>query len=260
MRKARIRKEPKFAAVDEEYSVEPGGARSRRDLFAAAAAVLAITAIVTNALFLQTGPHPAPIFTAKPRPAAAVAPAAAPAPHVAPAAVGLPRPRPAELAAEKPETAPALRSQTDIVIDIQKELARRGFYDGVADGVYGPKTDGAIRDFEQAAGLRLGSEPNEALLRSIQRSPAKFARPASVEAPRPPDPIGEMIAPAKRGRAVQRALSDYGYGQLKPTGTFDRETQEAIEQFERARRLPVTGQITPRLMRELAALTGRPLE
>ena len=29
---------------------------------------------------------------------------------------------------------------------------------------------------------------------------------------------------------------------------------------QRDRKLPVTGQISPRLMRELAALTGRPLE
>ena len=37
-------------------------------------------------------------------------------------------------------------------------------------------------------------------------------------------------------------------------------TQAAIQKFERDRKMPVTGQISPRLMRELAALTGRPLE
>jgi hypothetical protein len=35
---------------------------------------------------------------------------------------------------------------------------------------------------------------------------------------------------------------------------------EAIEKFERSRRLPVTGQVTDRLIRELAVVTGRPLE
>ena len=33
-----------------------------------------------------------------------------------------------------------------------------------------------------------------------------------------------------------------------------------IERFERARKRPVTGQITDQLVRDLAALTGRPLE
>jgi peptidoglycan hydrolase-like protein with peptidoglycan-binding domain len=38
------------------------------------------------------------------------------------------------------------------------------------------------------------------------------------------------------------------------------ETKAAIAQFERSRKMPVTGQISPRLLRELSALTGRPLE
>jgi hypothetical protein len=69
-----------------------------------------------------------------------------------------------------------------------------------------------------------------------------------------------MIAPSKRITAVQRALADYGYGQLKITGVLDKDTQDTIEQFERSRKLPVTRQVTPRLVRELSAMTGRPLE
>jgi len=60
--------------------------------------------------------------------------------------------------------------------------------------------------------------------------------------------------------AVQRALTEYGYGQIKPTGTLDAETKAAIERFERDRKLPVTGQVSTRLARELAAITGRPVE
>jgi len=37
-------------------------------------------------------------------------------------------------------------------------------------------------------------------------------------------------------------------------------TQAAVEKFERDRRLPITGQITDDVVRELAAVTGRPLE
>ena len=60
--------------------------------------------------------------------------------------------------------------------------------------------------------------------------------------------------------AVQRALAEYGYGQIKPTGTVDADTKVAIERFERERRLPITGQISDRFTRELAAVTGRPFE
>jgi hypothetical protein len=59
---------------------------------------------------------------------------------------------------------------------------------------------------------------------------------------------------------VQRALTDFGYGPLKTTGTYDAPTRASIERFERARKRPVTGQITDQLVRDLAVLTGRPLE
>lgn len=60
--------------------------------------------------------------------------------------------------------------------------------------------------------------------------------------------------------AVQRALAEYGYGQLKPTGTIGPDTHAAIEKFERERKLPVTGQLSDRLVRELAAVIGHPVE
>jgi len=41
---------------------------------------------------------------------------------------------------------------------------------------------------------------------------------------------------------------------------MDAETQSAIEKFERDRKLPITGQASDRVVRELAAMTGRPLE
>lgn len=244
----------------------PAAPFGRRDLIAALFLAAAACGIAGNALFLQKGPHPSPFFHARPQSRLAAAPApanplvptvVAPSPSADPA-VTLPRPRPVELA-PAPQLGPAgARSQTDIVIDVQRELSKRGFYDGVADGVYGPKTDAAIRDFEQAAGLKPAGEPNEAFLATLSKSQVKFAPKADV--PRPPDPIAEIIAPTKKITAVQRALSDYGYGQIRVTGQLDRETREAIEQFERSRKLPATGQLSPRLMRELSTLTGRPLE
>jgi peptidoglycan hydrolase-like protein with peptidoglycan-binding domain len=59
---------------------------------------------------------------------------------------------------------------------------------------------------------------------------------------------------------VQRALADFGYGPLKPTGVYDPPTRASIERFERARKRPVTGQLTEQLLRDLRAMTGRPLD
>ena len=60
--------------------------------------------------------------------------------------------------------------------------------------------------------------------------------------------------------AVQRALTEYGYGQLKPTGTIGADTQAAIQKFERDRKIPVTGQLSDRVVRELAAMIGHPID
>ena len=84
----------------------------------------------------------------------------------------------------------------------------------------------------------------------------------NTAAPRPenrPDPIAELLEPTNRTVAVQRALADFGYGQVKPTGTVGPDTKAAIEKFERERKLPVTGQVSDRLVRELSALKGSPL-
>jgi peptidoglycan hydrolase-like protein with peptidoglycan-binding domain len=267
-------------------------------------ALVATGAIVTNALFLQASRHPAPILPVKPRPVATGeitnslprAPVASPASPAPAAPVAQPRLRSPEGVAPKaevPREAPTrevptiARTRAQIVSDIQRELSRRGFFDGPVDGVYGPKTDAAIRDFEQAAGIKGNSQPDDALLRLITRSsahaaptqaavptpapaptaaPARAAAPAPSPAsavPRPPAPIrtaANSAAPSKRILSVQRALADFGYGQVAPTGVLGAETKSAIERFERERKLPVTGQISDRLVRELVAVTGRPLE
>jgi peptidoglycan hydrolase-like protein with peptidoglycan-binding domain len=59
---------------------------------------------------------------------------------------------------------------------------------------------------------------------------------------------------------VQRTLTEYGYGQLKPTGTIGADTQAAISKFERERKIPVTGQMSDRLVHELSAMVGKPID
>lgn len=239
MRKNRNRIEPAFARAA-AYDARDVRGFDRKDSIAALCAILAAGAIVTNALFLQRGPHPAPILVNKPPVRAAVpnmpAPvAASPArPVTTPIEtrdVTLPRPNPAKMEAAKSEPARAEPARA--------EPTR----------------------LEPVKAAPVKSEPLPAAKQDAPPRPVRTIPMPEASAPRPPDPIGEIIAPpARRVSAVQRVLSDFGYGQIKPTGNLDRETQDAIEQFERAKKLPVTRQITPVLMRELGVLAGRPLE
>jgi peptidoglycan hydrolase-like protein with peptidoglycan-binding domain len=227
------------------------------DVLALFGVVVACTVIVINALFLQPGAHPAPFFANHARNAEGA--------MVSARLNATAQPRTAADAG-RTEASALPRPSADIVADIQRELFRRGLYDGAIDGIYGPRTDAAIRDFEQRTGQRPGALPTEALLRAIVQSTLKVVRTSNTAAPvvttgsTPNDPIAQLIGPSPRITAVQRALADFGYAQIKPSGTLDRETQAAIEKFERERKLPVTGQMSDRVVRELVAVTGRPLE
>jgi len=215
-----------------------------REFVAIVMAAIATFAIFINALFLQKGPHPAPIFAAKPmllREEAAIPP---------------------RIQGVQPNAAveTSALARTQMIASIQRELTRKGFYDGPADGIWGAKTDIAVRDFAQSSGIKVNPEASDTLLRAITASHAHAPAPDKAAAAAPADPIAQLIAPSKKVTAVQRALADFGYGQIKPTGQFDPQTKAAIEKFEREKKLPIDGQITDRLVRELAAMSGRPLE
>lgn len=209
------------------------------------------TAIIVNALYLQSGQHPAPLVGAPPPGAAKDTTGS-----LASRAPTVPVTRVATSQAEPQQR------RNQIITTIQQELAERGFYDAGIDGVYGPKMDAGIREFEQAAGLPIRGEPTEALLKALQVSKlrAKRADASVIPVSAKLDTRTVPTPPSRRIMAVQRALTDFGYGQLRLSGIFDEPTKLAIEKFERERRLPVRGQISGRLIRELAAVTGRPLE
>ena len=204
---------------------------SPKDLFAGTLAVAAIGAIVTNALFLQSGPHPSPMFGS-----VVTLPAPAPAPSVSP----LPRPRPVE--ATKAEAAPAE----------PRAVESKSADTKAAD----------TKSVEPKASDAKAADPLTNLVKATSAAPA-----ATSSIPRPPAPIpfpshNDNLAPggSRRVAAVQRALTEYGYGQLKPTGTIGSDTQAAIARFERERKIPATGQMSDRMVHELSAMIGHSID
>jgi hypothetical protein len=208
---------------------------SPKDLVAGALAVAAIGAVVANALFLQSGPHPSPMF-------GSVVTLPAPAPSsVSP----LPRPRPAE--ATKAEVAPAEpRAVESRTADIKTADTK----------AVEPKAA------ETKASDTRAADPLTNLVKATSAAPV-----ATSSIPRPPAPIpfpshNDNLAPggSRRVAAVQRALTEYGYGQLKPTGTIGSDTQAAIARFERERKIPATGQMSDRMVHELSAMIGHSID
>lgn len=184
---------------------------SPKDTFVGTLAFVAVAAIVFNALFLQAGHHPSPMFgAAVPLPLPVALSGSTSTANV------LPRPRPTEA-------------------------------DTGRDDVRASET-GSI-EVRDAAPAKV-----------VSVSHGTTAKPAANSAATRSDPLGDLIVSSRRAANVQRALTKYGYGQLKPTGTVGSDTQAAIQKFERDRKLPVTGQISDRLVRELSAVTGQAID
>ncbi|MCA6116211.1 peptidoglycan-binding protein [Bradyrhizobium sp. WSM 1738] len=201
---------------------------SPKDVIAGLLAAAAICAIVANALFLQAGRHPSPMFGSV---------VTLPAPQTA-VVNPLPRPRPVELIGRPAETEPPEIRPVEV----------RG-----AD----PKHV-EIKSADPKNADSKNADPMTNLV--VKSTSATTTAPANVVRPPAPIPSNAQSAGARRVAAVQRALTQYGYGQLKPTGAVGSDTQAAIAKFERDRKLPVTGQMSDRLVKELAAMIGHPID
>lgn len=68
-------------------------------------------------------------------------------------------------------------------------------------------------------------------------------------------PPGEVPV-SQRIVEIQKALARLGYGPIRIDGRVGETTKQAIERFERDRRLPVTGEVSDRVIRELNAVAG----
>ena len=196
---------------------------SPKDMVAGLLAFTAAGAIVANALFLQRGPHPAPMFGSVVH-----------IPQSNPASVSLllPRPRPVEADAAEPRLAETRANELRF-------------------------TD--FKATESKSGDPLGSLVKATTTGSLQSGTAAASSTSIVLRPSAPVPPVQVTG-SRRVAAVQRVLTEYGYGQLRATGTIGADTQAAIQKFERDRRLPITGQVSDRVVRELTAMTGHPID
>jgi hypothetical protein len=149
----------------------------RRDVIGGVVAMAAIALIVANGLFMQSGPHPAPIFAIKPLPVVANEPTG----------TVIPRPRPATIAEAakvessatpvvapvpmppRPRTQQAAAAHSDPIADliaqqphplsaVQRALNEYGYGPVKATGVYDDATRTAIKRFEKDHNLPLSGQ------------------------------------------------------------------------------------------------------
>lgn len=193
-----------------------------RDSLLTIGAATAVGAIVINSLYLQPGPHPAPMFAMKTAPA------------IVSAATGtvtnpMPRERPAEASQVDARFPPPVISPQPQIQNTQ------------------PRP-------QPAAITHRDRDPIAELLASPQRPPATVVASNRAAVPVPPASIPVVSGPGLS--SIQRRLTEFGYGPVKANGVDGPETRAAIERFERARGMPATGRVSERLKSELVSATG----
>jgi peptidoglycan hydrolase-like protein with peptidoglycan-binding domain len=147
--------------------------------------VMALTAagIVSNAMMMQNGHHPDPLFMTRPN-VASRAPVPLPRARVEqPARPPVPLPP----LRETPAAAPAAPDQK-LIAEVQRALAGKRLYRGAADGIAGPHTRAAISAYEKSTGLPVTGMASADLLARLrtpekQAAVVKPALPAKAAAP-----------------------------------------------------------------------------
>jgi peptidoglycan hydrolase-like protein with peptidoglycan-binding domain len=121
----------------------------------------------SNALYHQSGHHPAPLFgsfDAKIE--------AAPVPIKKPVKLMVaPAPETTGSVSKKVEAIPAKPIGNDEVFEIQRKLTAFKLFDGKVDGLYGPRTARAIKAFEETVGRKATGQLTPEIIALIKDTP-----------------------------------------------------------------------------------------
>jgi peptidoglycan hydrolase-like protein with peptidoglycan-binding domain len=211
---------------------------------------------VVNALVMQGNRHPAMLFSTVSDPKAMKSIAMT-------GKNGFSPPKSADgfVGRGKPTgSAVAQDSANPFIRDLQSELAKRGLYTGTIDGMTGEKTAAAIRLYEEKIGLPVTGEPSPLILRKLATNTQEFA----PEKPVDDDPLRGVIqestpsspADINKMKKVQKALNALDFGPLTEDGLAGAATREAIERFERSRKLTPTGEAAGKTLAALQKASG----
>lgn len=179
-----------------------------------------------------------------------------------------------------PPAAPAGQQPSQIVMDIQTELVRRGLYNGTPDGVIGPRTSAAILFFEETVGMQQTGEATPDVLAAL-RTDAIGPSAVPMEKPREDvtskasaeDPVAAAIrnaeksvktapTPSKKALStelssvdlvlkIQKGLSNMAYTNVGVDGVPGEQTRTAIRHFQKHYNLPENGEPSEAVLKKL---------
>tara|TARA_R110002126_G_scaffold241323_5_gene384766 strand:- start:1327 stop:2223 length:897 start_codon:yes stop_codon:yes gene_type:complete len=158
--------------------------------------------------------------------------------------------------------APNVNTGDDLVRSIQAELAGQDLYLDVVDGLTGPNTSNAIKSFQEKMGLDADGVPSRELLSLIQN--ARAPKGVATSKPIRQTQVRQDVASLESGdtktfntdmvRLIQIGLSQSAYPHVEVDGLIGSQTRDAIAQFEKHYRLPVTGLPNKQVLNKLESI------
>jgi peptidoglycan hydrolase-like protein with peptidoglycan-binding domain len=195
-----------------------------------------IVSASSNALYMQNGHHPAPLFGERAMVTSAVPPqpqkiVATPKPVVQRVAKPVLMP-PVLPVAPAPHTQKAVAEITHAEIKaLQEKLKAFGFYTGDADGYYGPNTANAIRAFETYRGLPSVGALTPQIMATIKG--AKLPRASTPVAPAVQHTNTQTGRQDDVGQIVENISNDVAEGGRKLTAIANQVSQQVTQNVVR---------------------------
>jgi peptidoglycan hydrolase-like protein with peptidoglycan-binding domain len=177
------------------------------------------------------------------------------------------------------KTSRTITLKYDILVeDVQRELLATGHFNGLVDGVTGPRTQVAVEAYQRENKLDVTGEISKTLLEHIQytrklNQAAEFtgSLPGKAETPKAVvQPLSALPVPAKKVAAkpapsgdnavvkIQERLALLGYDPGSRSGQIDEGTRSAILIFEMDHGLPMQGKISKSLLTAMKAIETKP--
>ncbi|MBB4442157.1 peptidoglycan hydrolase-like protein with peptidoglycan-binding domain [Rhizobium esperanzae] len=238
--------------------------------------------VAANALWYQPGLHPHPIFRTRDLQSPTVLGARRPAEEQQGDVTTFRIERPQDTATTNATPAPAAPGQqpSQLVMDIQQQLVRRGLYNGIPDGIIGPRTSAAILFFEETVGMTQTGDPTPEVLAALKTD---ASGPLTVPAEKPPedvsskaaaeDPVAAAIRSAEKTvktvpsaakqvpssqitnvdlvLKIQKGLSNMAYANVGVDGVAGEQTRAAIRHFQKHYNLPEDGEPNQAVLKKL---------
>jgi peptidoglycan hydrolase-like protein with peptidoglycan-binding domain len=119
------------------------------------------------------------------------------------------------------------------VRQLQEALNAEGFDPGPIDGIWGPMTESALRNYQEARGFDATGHPDEETIIALGIEPGAIPADAERHAGLTPEDV----------RDVQQALSDAAYHPGPVDGVWGPMTEDALRAYQEDKGLQATGQL-----------------